>query len=120
MTIKKKKERKKDTDEPVYVQGEIRLKKDLVTSQVRKNLMEFKDIRQWHPTPVLLPGKSHGQRSLVGYSPWGHSRTRLNNFTFYEPSTFVSNSTHTSNWVLTSQIGVTEIIETHKNLQNSF
>ena len=27
--------------------------------------------RQWHPVPVLLPGKSHGQRSLVGCSPWG-------------------------------------------------
>ena len=27
--------------------------------------------RQWHPTPVLLPGKSHGQRSLVSCSPWG-------------------------------------------------
>ena len=27
--------------------------------------------RQWHPTPLLLPGKSHGQRSLVGSSPWG-------------------------------------------------
>ena len=27
--------------------------------------------RQWHPTPVLLPGKSHGRRILVGYSPWG-------------------------------------------------
>ena len=27
--------------------------------------------RQWHPTPVLLPGKSYGQRSLVGFSPWG-------------------------------------------------
>ena len=27
--------------------------------------------RQWHPTPVFLPGKSHGRRSLVGYSPWG-------------------------------------------------
>ena len=27
--------------------------------------------RQWHPTPALLPGKSHGQRSLVGHSPWG-------------------------------------------------
>ena len=27
--------------------------------------------RQWHPTPVLLPGKSHGWRSLVGRSPWG-------------------------------------------------
>ena len=28
--------------------------------------------RQWHPTPVLLPRKSHGRRSLVGCSPWGH------------------------------------------------
>ena len=28
--------------------------------------------RQWHPTPVLLPGKPHGRRSLVGCSPWGH------------------------------------------------
>ena len=31
--------------------------------------------RQWHPTPVLLPGKSHGRRSLVGYSPWGHEES---------------------------------------------
>jgi len=28
--------------------------------------------RQWHPTPVLLPGKSHGRRSLVGCTPGGH------------------------------------------------
>ena len=28
---------------------------------------------QWQPTPVLLPGKPHGWRSLVGCSPWGHS-----------------------------------------------
>jgi len=27
--------------------------------------------RKWQPTPVFLPGKSHGQRSLVGYSPQG-------------------------------------------------
>ena len=27
--------------------------------------------RKWQPTPVFLPGESHGQRSLVGYSPWG-------------------------------------------------
>ena len=27
--------------------------------------------RKWQPTPVVLPGKSHGRRSLVGYSPWG-------------------------------------------------
>ena len=31
--------------------------------------------RQWHPTPVLLPGKSHGWRSLVGCSPWGRSES---------------------------------------------
>ena len=30
--------------------------------------------RKWQPTPVLLPGKSHGWRSLVGYSPWGHKK----------------------------------------------
>ena len=28
--------------------------------------------RKWQPTPVFLPGKFHGYRSLVGYSPWGH------------------------------------------------
>ena len=28
-------------------------------------------IRKWQPTPVFLPGSSHGQRSLAGYSPWG-------------------------------------------------
>ena len=27
--------------------------------------------RAWQPTPVFLPGDSHGQRSLAGYSPWG-------------------------------------------------
>ena len=44
--------------------------------------------RQWHPTPALLPGKSHGWRSLVRCSPWGslgvgHDRaTSLSLFTF--------------------------------------
>ena len=33
--------------------------------------------RQWHPTLVLLPGKSHGQRSLVGCSPWGHKESDM-------------------------------------------
>ena len=27
---------------------------------------------EWQPTPVFLPGEFHGQRSLAGYSPWGH------------------------------------------------
>ena len=30
---------------------------------------------KWQPTPVLLPGKSHGQRSVVSYSPWGHKES---------------------------------------------
>ena len=43
--------------------------------------------RKWQPTPVLLPGESHGQRSLVGCSPWGHwvghdRATSLSLFTF--------------------------------------
>ena len=43
--------------------------------------------RQWHPTPVPLPRKSHGQRSLVGCSPWGRQElgmtaTSLSLFTF--------------------------------------
>ena len=28
--------------------------------------------RKWQSTPVFLPGESHGQSSLAGYSPWGH------------------------------------------------
>ena len=31
--------------------------------------------REWQPTPVFLPGESHGQRGLVGYRPWGHKET---------------------------------------------
>ena len=30
--------------------------------------------KKWQPTPVYLPGESHGQRSLVGYSPWGRKK----------------------------------------------
>ena len=33
--------------------------------------------RQWHPTPVLLPGKSHGWRSLVGCSPWAREESDM-------------------------------------------
>ena len=45
--------------------------------------------REWLPTPVFLPGEFHGQRSLVGYSPWDHKESdttkRLTNtFTFKE------------------------------------
>ena len=33
--------------------------------------------RQWHPTPVLLPGKPHGWRTLVGSSPWGCEESHM-------------------------------------------
>ena len=39
--------------------------------------------RKWQPTPVLLPGESHGGRSLVGYSPWGHKETERLHFDFH-------------------------------------
>ena len=39
------------------------------------SLALFSRRRQWHPTPVLLPGKSHGWRSLVGCSPWGREKS---------------------------------------------
>ena len=31
--------------------------------------------RRWPPTPVFLSGKSHGQRSLIGFSPWGRKES---------------------------------------------
>ena len=37
-----------------------------------KFVYTFQQRRQWQPTPVLLPGESHGRRRLVGCSPWGH------------------------------------------------
>ena len=40
-----------------------------------KIIREFIRRRQWHPTPVLLPGKSHRRRSLVGCSPWGREES---------------------------------------------
>ena len=37
----------------------------------------FRRRRQWHPTTVLLPGKSYGWRSLVGCSPWGREESDM-------------------------------------------
>ena len=53
-----------------------------LVAQMVKNLPAMRETwfgkipwrRKWQPTPVLLPEKSHGQRSLVGYSAWGRKR----------------------------------------------
>ena len=42
-----------------------------VAQNIFWRLVDCPGRRQWHPTPVLLPRKSHGQRSLVGCGPWG-------------------------------------------------
>ena len=54
--------------------------RDDILSEVRQR--KIYDIayirrRQWQPTPVLLPGKSHGWRSLVGCSPWGREESDM-------------------------------------------
>ena len=41
------------------------------------NLLVYTWRRQWHPTPVLLPGKSYGWGSLVGCSPWGRKESDM-------------------------------------------
>ena len=46
--------------------------------------------RKWQPIPVFLPGKSHGQRSLIDYSPWGHKELNMT-----ERITHTQTHTHT-------------------------
>ena len=38
--------------------------------------------RKWQPTPLLLPGKFCGQRSLAGYSSWGHKELDMTKYTY--------------------------------------
>ena len=56
-------------------EGNFKNEGKINTFSDKKELREFianrQQRRQWQPTPVLLPGKSHGWRSLVGCSPWG-------------------------------------------------
>ena len=44
---------------------------------INSSALSFLWRRQWHPTPVLLPGKSHGWRRLVGCSPWGRKESDM-------------------------------------------
>ena len=64
--------------------------------------------RKWQPTPVFLPGESHGRRSLVGYSPWvAKSWTRLSDFTFTSLSLYsiTHTRTHTHTHTYTHMAG---------------
>ena len=53
--------------------------------------------RRWHPAPVLLPGKSHGRRSMVGCSPWGRKESDTTSlFTFHFHALEKEMATHSS------------------------
>ena len=71
----------------IFILISLRASGGLVHLQCRRPRFDpwFRKIpwrRKWQPTPVFLPGKSHGQRSLGGDSPWGcKSQTRLSNWT---------------------------------------
>ena len=48
--------------------------------------------REWQSTPVFLPGESYGQRSIAGYSPWGHKESDMT-------SSFALMHAHTFLWI---------------------
>ena len=50
--------------------------------------------RKWQPTPVHLPGKSHGRRSLVGYSPWGRKESDTTEQLHFHCTYFLCVSAH--------------------------
>ena len=62
-------------EEPGRLQsmGLRRVRHDWATSLSLFTSMQWR--RKWQPTPVFLPGESHGRRSLVGCSPWGHEES---------------------------------------------
>ena len=52
------------------------VKNSPVNVGVERDAGSIPGLRRWQPIPGFLPGKSHGQQSLVGYNSWGHNRVR--------------------------------------------
>ena len=48
-----------------------------ISLRIDKIFKKLRWTRKWQRTPVFLPGESQGQRSLVGYSPWGHKESYM-------------------------------------------
>ena len=71
-----------DVEEPGRLQsmGSLRVRHDWVTSLSLSTFMHWR--RKWQHTPVFLPGESHGQRSLVGCSPWGRTESDMTEATW--------------------------------------
>ena len=82
---------------------------------------QIRQRRKWQPTPIFLPRKSHGQRSLVGYSPWGHfllltaPHITLSHCNNLNPDTFLPS---VNNNVLHNCLTLTKhLLTPHDNLQ---
>ena len=75
--------------------------------------------RVWQPTPVFLPGESHGQRRLMGYSPWGHKESDMTEHahTHKHKISHVSKSWEWRQHLLVSSLS--EIIKKHSKDQDS-
>ena len=60
-------------------QGLQKVSKGEHLEEVKKKYHKCIDFwrRKWQPIPVFLPGEFHGQKSLVGYSPWGHKESDM-------------------------------------------
>ena len=65
------------------------------TEGIENLLIQNRRRRKWQPTPVFLPGESHGQRSLVGYSTWGCKESDMNEWL---TQTHTHTHTHTFLW----------------------
>ena len=50
---------------------------DMICTLELQGMLKIPWRRAWQPTPVFLPGEFHGQRSLAGYSPWGHKESDM-------------------------------------------
>ena len=55
--------------------------------------------RKWQPTPVFLPGESHGQRSLVCYSPWGRKESDMTEWLILTLYMHTCTHTHTHTYI---------------------
>ena len=61
--------------------------------------------RKWDPTPVFLPGKLHGQRSMAAYSSWGHKELGMTAHTYRHTHTY-TNTQHTYRYIKQMLYGI--------------
>jgi len=71
--------------------------------------------RNWKSTPVFLPRKSHGQRSLVGYSPWGHKEGQREYYSAIKKTKVMA---FAATWIELEIIRLSKLSHTEKDKYN--